>query len=84
MDNEAQLLHPKPSPNPYKTPTPDVDLSLRQRLVLKIRGSVFLGYEKRPGWKDYIAIFFSPLSRLQKTLHRLQAWLQPILSMSLL
>jgi hypothetical protein len=34
-----------------------MQLSLWQRLVLKINGHVFLRYEKRQGWKDYLPIY---------------------------
>ena len=35
----------------------DLGLSLWQRLVLRINGHVFLRYEKREGWKEYLPIY---------------------------
>lgn len=34
-----------------------IKLSLWQKLLLKINGAVFIGYEKREGWTEANAIF---------------------------
>lgn len=38
-------------------------LSLFQRMLLKLRGYVFLRYEKREGWNDYLPIYLVKCER---------------------
>jgi hypothetical protein len=38
-------------------------LSLRQKLALKVKGCVFLRYEKRPGWTSSLPIYLVKCGR---------------------
>ena len=38
-------------------------LTLRQRIILKIRGYVFLRYEKRKGWLEPLSIYLVKCNR---------------------
>jgi len=40
-----------------------LNLSLRQKIILKIAGSVFIGYEKREGWSEANKIYVVKCSK---------------------
>jgi len=64
---EQETLGPEKEAKKGRQGSETISLSIRQKLILLVRGHVFLGYERRPGWKGSLPLyaFRCPLHGIQ-------------------